>query len=238
MTAIQRYFEDAKQRKTNRSKISKKAVEILEKNIIDDQRLKHAYDTVKNWDDTSENLLLVYNRFNQNEYDYILSKRHDFSFEIKSLFWPSEFMHRLGKDCSLKIKNLSEKDYKELLITKIKIREKMIDDRISSIVIPSMSAHYLDEELVNWKAMLLTRESELEELKKKPKIGKYIAPSKRMTLGETNPEIISINTVIQNTKNEIEKIEQRIKVLNDDWERDERLRIRHQIEQELVLSGM
>jgi hypothetical protein len=238
MSAVMKYFEDAKKRKSKPKKIVK-PVFVEQQIIIDEKKLKDAYDTLKNWEsEDSDFLHFVYENFDEDQYQYVLSKREDFSMYVKSVLWADEFNPPLGRNLKLKVREMTEQDYRAILLEKIRERNKRIDEELSKIAIQPMPYCNLYDNLNKLNESILEKENQLEHLKKTVFLGRYVPPNKRSALVEVNPEVVAMKDKIQAMKNEIQQIEDNIKVIKDDWERNQRFVLAQKIEQDLVMRGM
>lgn len=237
-TAIKKLFEDSKRRKIMVQRKTKQVYPEEEMIIINDQKLKDSFQIMKYWNGSHSQLISFYNNLNEEEYHYAMANRDEFPYEIKAMLWPDEFNPPLGKKCHLKVVELTEDGYRRILLDKMKKREKLIEERMSTMTFDPMPRSHLETTLVGLKNILETKEKQLEEVKKSIDTGKYMTPSKRVSAVQNNPAVVSLSKAIQEIKNEIEKTDQRLKVLRDEWERDERYRLRHKIEQELTMSGL
>ena len=236
-TAIKFYFDSARQRK-HISSMKKLIQKEQSKPIVSEERLRNIYDMIRTWDGEASDLIATYENLSEEEYAYLLKNRDGLSFDTKAILWPDEFMPKLGRYSTLKVRELTDEGYRKLLIGKIRDRQRLIDEKISNTIIPPRPIDYLDEQLSNLTQMLALKQRDFETIKKKLDTGIYMTPSKRDSVLERNPEMINIKKVIQNIKNEIEKIDQRLKTLNDEWERNEKFILRHKIEQDLIMSGL
>lgn len=237
-TAIKKLFEDSKRRKIILQKKTNKVIPEEQMIVINDQKLKDAIEIIKHWDGGHSELISFYNNLNDEEYHYAMANRDSFPYEIKAMLWPDEFNPPLGKNSTLKVRELTEEGYRRLLLDKMKKREKLIEERMSTMTFDPMPRSHLETALVGLKNILETKEKQLEEVKKSIDTGKYMTPSKRVSAVQNNPAVVSLSKAIQEIKNELEKTDQRLKVLRDEWERNERYRLRHKIEQELTMSGL
>jgi hypothetical protein len=238
VSAIKSIFEASKRRKVMPQPPPKKVNVEQPQVVIDEAKLKRAFNMVNNWQGSQKGLISFYNNLDEEEYQYVLSNRDELIFETKAVLWPDVFNPPLGANLKLKVRDISEEEYKRILIDNLKKREKLIDERIEKITIPSMPNNQLEHVSNNLKITLSTKEKQLEEVKKRIDTGKYVTPTKRTSVIENNPEVVSLRGNIQNIKNELEKIDERLKVLRDEWNRNETIKLRHKIEQELALCGV
>ena len=236
--AIKSFFESSKRRKVMPQTPNKKVC--VEESIVvaNEQKLRYSFEMIKNWEGSQYELISFYNNLDEEQYQYVLANRDDLVFETRAVLWPDEFNPPLGRNCKLKVVELTEEGYRRLLLDKMKNNQKLIDERMSTMTIPPMPKSYLEDNSINLKKMLEAKQKELEDFKKSIDTGKYVTPSKRVSVIESNPKVIALTKSIQEIKNEIEKTDQRLKVLRDEWERNERFKLRHKIEQELTLSGL
>lgn len=238
MSALKQYFESAKRRKIS-SKKTVKPVALEEVPVVNQEKLNRAYDTLKNWDpDYSPNLLLFYESLDEDEYQYVLANRNDFSIYVKNTLWPEEYLPPLRIKTNLKVRELTDEGYKSILLEKIRERNKKIEERLSKFTIPPRPFGNRDSDLVNITNAIELKEKQLEDLKKNAVVGKYVPPNRRKELVETSPEVLKTKDLIQRMKNEMERIKDSIKRLQYDWEEQYKFDLRNKIEQELVMSGM
>lgn len=236
--AIKSFFESSKRRKITPETPNKRVCQEEPVSIPNEERMKYSFETIKNWEGSQNHLISFYNNLDEEQYQYVLANREQLSFETMAILWPDEFNPPLSRNLKLKVRDITEEGYRRILLDKMKIREKIIDERIATIATLPMPKSHLETTSINLKKILETKEKQLEDVKKSIDTGKYVTPSKRISVVESNPAVVSLVKVIQEIKNEIEKTDQRLKVLKDEWERNEKFRLRHKIEQELAMSGM
>ena len=237
-TLIKNFFEASRKRQKITHKKEKQIVVEQPKSLIDILRSKYALETIKNWEYSQLDLISFYNNLDENDYQYILSNRNELNFETKAILWPEEFNPPLGRNSHLKVKELTHEGYIKLLIEKIKRQDKLINERMEKITISPIHTPQFDDKILNLNKTLLSKQKNLEDAKKNIDVGKYVTPSKRTLIVEKNPVIIALDNSIKEIKNEIEKTLQRVKILNDEWERNEKFKLRQKIEQEIVMSGL
>lgn len=151
---------------------------------------------------------------------------------------------KYGKHLSLKVVDLTDERYDQIIIDKYKKINKEAEKRAANVSIKPRPSESIDkdvddlkEDLIEYEQQLIDLKQSLETAPKKPG-GKYVPPSMRQQMVDSAPEVTRMENIIRNTKNEIQKMEDKIKVLNDEWEQKQRRIIQDDIAQEIELSGM
>lgn len=236
--AIKLLFEASKKRRILRKPKNKRLCVEEPVVVLNEKELKHAFEMIKNWEGDVSSLISFYNNLDEDQYQYVLANRDELCYETNTVLWPDEFNPPLGRNSTLKVVELTEEGYRRILLENLKRRETLINERIEKLTIPSMPRNHLEEVSDKFKMMLSAKQTQLETTRKSIDTGKYITPSKRLSVVENNPVVVALVNDIQKIKNELEKIDQSLKVLRDEWTRNETIKLRHKIEQELALSGM
>lgn len=133
---------------------------------------------------------------------------------------------------SVRILTQEESDLREFKERKEKKKQRdELWEAYKSTHNPQPPLGYLDEELDVIHLRLQSTKKELEEAKKKAITGKYVAPSAREKIVESNPRVLQIRSVIQTLENEMETQKQLIEQSHNEWF----INRRNQFEREMFL---
>jgi hypothetical protein len=234
MSAITKFFEQARMNAQRlRDARKNRVVPIEHAYIVDHKKLDEAYQTLMNWKIYYEqDLLDYYESLDQEEYEYILSKKHEFPKEVQTVLWGQPPMYTFHGNISLKCV-----DYTDSMFLAAKAKEqKKLDDyvnvELAKIVFPSRPVDSIDDKLTELREMLTQQEETLDKLMKAP-TKKYVAPSMRKQVMLSDPDVQAAQALIEKTKNEISLYETYVQKADDDWRSTKRYEAREKIIQEM-----
>jgi hypothetical protein len=235
MSAIKKFFDEERDRKQRVRAMRKAKVHPVEPvYVVDQAKLDEAYETLKNWKVYYEqDLFDYYTGLDQEEYDYIMKKKDDFSLEVRELLWGPTPLYDFKHFIKLKCVDFTDNMYLSAKAKEQQEFDKRVETEMAKHTIPSRPVGDLDESLEKLRMRLKNEEEKLEELMKGP-TKKYVAPSMRKQVMLADPEVQSMQAKIEKTKNEISIYEKYIVDAEDGWKRLKQLELRDKVSQEML----
>ncbi len=232
--AIKSYFQHGKEL---RMRASVPKVKVDDENeevyVVDQTKLDEAFAIVQDCNLIyKEEILIYFRNFDQEEYDYILSRKNDLSPEMQNLLWPEPI--KLNCPTKLKLVELTDEMYTNILKKQVKERNKKLDDLVKDIEVPSRPSGELDLQLSKLQERLEKEEKRLEEALKNTKPKAYVPPAMRQKMIEVDPKIVELKNRIQTIKNEITSTQLNIETQNGRWKSDRLFEIRQEMELEML----
>lgn len=231
MSAIKKFFTDEHTRKRRLEEVFLREQRAIENNVyvVDQKKLDDAYETLKQWRLISEeDLLYYYQTLDQEQYEYVVSKKNDFPSEVRDILWGPPPLYDSSTKCKLTVVDYSDKMYLDRKLSDQRELEKKIEELMAGREIPTRPIDEIDDNLSQLHATLQTQEQRLEALMKGP-TKKYVAPSMRKQFMLSDPAVQDLMKQIEKTKNEITVCEKSVVKANNDWADVQRFELRQEI---------
>lgn len=231
MSAIKKFFTDEHTRKRRLEEVFLREQRAREINtyVVDQTKLDDAYETLKQWRLISEeDLLYYYQTLDQEQYEYVVSKKSEFSSEVRDILWGPPPLYDSSTKCKLTVVDYSDKMYLDRKLSDQRELEKKIEELMVGREIPVRPTDELDNRLDDLRKKLQNQEQQLEKLMNGP-AKKYVAPSMRKQFMLSDPAVQDLMKQIEETKNEIRVCEKSVVKANNDWADVQRFELRQQI---------
>lgn len=231
--AIKTYFDNARREKKMSRRIQPiQDVQPQEIYVVDQAKLEEAFENLRNCNTLfNEQLLHYVASMDEEEYEYVLSRRKELSSELQNLIWPEPIKFNFSK--KLKVVDLTDQMQFEMLKKKLKEENKKLDELCAKQEIPPRPIGQLDLKLSDLKEKLVKAEKNLEDITKSIKPKAYIPPAMRQQMAAIDPKVVEAKSVIQKIKNEITSTEVSIETQNGKWKDDRLFEIRQKLKLEM-----
>lgn len=231
--AIKMYFDNARRSKKMSRVQPVQIVNQEEIYIVDQAKLEEALENLKNCNiEYAEQILLYFTSLDEEEYEYVLSKKNELSPELQNLLWPERI--RLNFSKKLKLVDLTDQMQTDILKKQIKERNKKLDELCANKEIAARPSGELDSKLIKLKESLEKSERNLEDVLKNVKPKTYVPPAMREKMAEMDPKVVQAKNDIQKIKNEITSTEVNIGIQNAKWKAIRLYEIRKTLELEML----
>jgi hypothetical protein len=233
MSAIKSFFEEERARKQRIQVRRVKQVILEEVYIVDQAKLDAAHATLMNWIVYyPEDLLYYYNTLDQEEYEYVLTKKSEFPLDVQHVLWGLPPCTRIATRVALKRFDIPTQVHME----RTAMQNVRIDEGITKTVLnhelPERPPNSVDEMLADLRTSLVAREEELQQIMNAP-TKKYVVPSMRQQTILADPAVQALKLYIETLKNEIVDYETYTTKLNNGWRELKQFELRCKVVKEM-----
>lgn len=231
--AIKTYFESARRAKKIHHIQPIQDVKQEEIYIVDQAKLEEAFENIRNCNVLfDEQTLLYFASLDEEEYEYVLSRKKELSQELQNLLWPEVI--KLNCSTKLKLVDLTDEMQFQMLKKKLKEDNKKLDELCAKQEIPPRPSGQLELKLSELRERLVKAEKNLEDIVKSVKPKAYVPPAMRQQMAQNDPKVVEAKSVIQKIKNEITSTEVSIEKENAKWREDRLFEIRQKLKYEML----
>ena len=197
--------------------------------VVDQTKLDEAYETLKQWRMMCvEDLLYYYQTLDQEQYEYVVEKKHEFPSDVRDVLWGPPPLYDSSASITLKCVDFTDKMYLDKKLSEQKELESKVEQIMITCEIPTRPRDEVDDEMDELCNKLQKQEQDLETLMKGP-TKKYVAPSMKKQFMLSDPAVQEMMRGIEITKNEIAICEKSIVKANENWADVQRFELRHKI---------
>lgn len=231
--AIKMYFDNARRAKKMRRVQPIEDVKVEQIYIVDQAKLEEAFENLRDCNPLYREETVYYvASMDDEEYEYVLSRKNELSPELRNLIWPEPV--RFNFVSKLKLVDLTDQMQNDMLKKQLKEQNKKLDELCAKQEIPSRPSGKLDLKLSELKEKLVKAEKNLEDIVKSIKPKAYVPPAMRQKMAEVDPKVVEAKNNIQKIKNEITSIEISIDKENASWKDDRLFEIRQKLKFEML----